>query len=160
MVIIIKVKITTENLVKMTDLLIGISANNYHNNTSTNNLNNDVVYRARGAELRAYRNSDMRHSKSEDVLGQLSVTPTKTSNSLLHEKNLCASEDDLIASTALIDSSTSSSSTINLIHNNDDLKNFCKKKTKICGIEENFHGDKIDPEDSIRDIVSDNDLYR
>lgn len=130
----------------MTDLLIGISGNGFPcpGTSGITVKNGDVVYRQKknnnngnNCNGAVYRNSEMRHSRSEDVLGP----GTRSPSPLL----ATASEDDLIAASALrdCDSSPPCSSSMTL-----------PPRTPLP------LADRIDPEDSIRDIVTENDLYR
>ncbi|XP_034941564.1 uncharacterized protein [Chelonus insularis] len=130
----------------MTDLLIGIAGSGFHGG---NNSNGDVVYRTRNSGI--FRNSEMRHSRSEDILGASGAdAPTRTPSSYLHEQ-ACASEDDLVASSALRDASSST----NLLQ--DSIYPYGNRRS-AASPPPTF--DRADPEDSIRDIVTENDLYR
>lgn len=87
---------------------------------------------------------EMRHSKSEDLLGAI------TSGSRSPSPSVClpttASEDDLIATTALREG-------------DNDIRRSPRailRSSRAAGLP----ADRIDPEDSIRDIVTENDLYR
>ncbi|XP_015127235.1 uncharacterized protein LOC107048540 isoform X1 [Diachasma alloeum] len=136
----------------MTDLLIGMAGSGFHGSNGTASSNGDVVFRTRNPGI--YRNSEMRHSRSEDILGGSGPgAPTRTPSPLLHEQT-CASEDDLVASSALRDASSTSS----LLQGGHS---FCPYNGRATASPPpNFATDRIDPEDSIRDIVSENDLYR
>lgn len=79
-----------------------------------------------------YGASEMRHSKSEDLLGAASRSQSPNNGF-----PTTASEDDLIATTAL----------------HDFLPHRLLPPRVVAA-------DRIDPEDSIRDIVTENDLYR
>lgn len=145
----------------MTDLLIGIAGSGFHpsDNSATTSPatvtsnNGDVVYRTRNPSS-IYRNSEMRHSRSEDILGGVGIgTPTRTQNPLLLEQG-CASEDDLVATTALRDASSSSSLLQHSIYSYGGRRNATSPPPTFNAT------DRIDPEDSIRDIVTENDLYR
>ncbi|KAH0534839.1 filament-like plant protein 2 isoform X1 [Cotesia glomerata] len=125
----------------MTDLLIGIA-----NATP----NGGVVFRNKNPVI--CRNSEMRHSRSEDILGVAGPgAPTRTPSPYFHEQS-CASEDDLVASSALRDASSSS----DLLQ--DAMYSYGRRSA--ASPPPTFGADRVDPEDSIRDIVTENDLYR
>ncbi|XP_066586716.1 inner centromere protein-like [Prorops nasuta] len=86
--------------------------------------------------------SDMRHSRSEDLLGAVS---SRSPSPITLQTT--ASEDDLIAASALRDSCSSTKPSRSLMI------------PRIPG-SPGILADRIDPEDSIRDIVTENDLYR
>ncbi|XP_046409837.1 uncharacterized protein LOC124174611 [Neodiprion fabricii] len=128
----------------MTDLLIGIAGSAFVC-PGSNHGNGEVVYRnggsggggggGGGSGGSAFRNSEMRHSRSEDLLG---------SGRPLSPMLAAASEDDLVASTALHECSSPPSTP------------GCYRTPGPPGV----LADRVDPEDSIRDIVTENDLYR
>ncbi|XP_015609235.1 uncharacterized protein LOC107274520 isoform X2 [Cephus cinctus] len=123
----------------MTDLLIGIAGNGFPGPGPTV-ANGNVVFRnPPTGSAGIYRNSEMRHSRSEDLLG----TTTRTPSPLL----TTASEDDLVAATALRDCSPCSPCPP------------CPLPSRSAG-SPGALADHIDPGDSIRDIVTENDLYR
>ncbi|XP_057333721.1 uncharacterized protein LOC130672927 isoform X2 [Microplitis mediator] len=133
----------------MTDLLIGIAGSGFH---SGNNSppNGNVVFRKKNPGI--CRNSEMRHSRSEDILGVAGPgAPTRSPSPYFHEQT-CASEDDLVASSALRDASSSSS----LLQ--DAMYSYGRRSA--ASPPPTFGADRVDPEDSIRDIVTENDLYR
>ncbi|KAK0181041.1 hypothetical protein PV327_003362 [Microctonus hyperodae] len=146
----------------MTDLLIGIAGSGFQtsensattsSSTTVTSNNGDVVYRTRNPSS-IYRNSEMRHSRSEDILGGVGVgTPTRTQSPLLLDQG-CASEDDLVATTALRDASSSSSLLQHSIYSYGGRRNATSPPPTFNAT------DRIDPEDSIRDIVTENDLYK
>ncbi|CAL7933562.1 unnamed protein product [Xylocopa violacea] len=91
-----------------------------------------------------YGAMEMRHSRSEDLLGVIgsrSPSPTVPLTST-------ASEDDLIAASALHETIDSG------------VKATCPLLSSRVARPAGFPADRIDPEDSIRDIVTENDLYR
>ena len=138
----------------MTDILIGITGNGFSSpgaNSSSGIAvsNGQVVFRTKKSNANGngsngtgtasiYRNSEMRHSRSEDVLGP----GTRSPSPLL----ATASEDDLIAASGLRDCSGLAC-------------NPCSLPPRAAGSPSAL-ADRIDPEDSIRDIVTENDLYR
>lgn len=83
----------------------------------------------------------MRHSRSEDLLGVISRSPSPGV-----PLQSTASEDDLIAASAL--------------HEATDSKSRCPLLSSRVKGASAVLADRIDPEDSIRDIVTENDLYR
>lgn len=109
----------------MTDLLLELVSNGYHSRSGTINKN---IFKSKTNSANIFLNSEMRHSKSEDLLNPTSRPPTSSATAV--------SEDDLIAYTScttLLSEATGSQGSLT---------------------------DRIDPVDSIRDIVSENDLYR
>lgn len=89
-----------------------------------------------------YGAMEMRHSRSEDLLGVISGSRSPSPNVPLPST---ASEDDLIAASALHEATDTT------------IKPTCPLlSSRPAG----FPADRIDPEDSIRDIVTENDLYR
>ncbi|XP_078043162.1 uncharacterized protein LOC144473285 isoform X1 [Augochlora pura] len=86
---------------------------------------------------------EMRHSRSEDLLGVISGSRSPSPSVPLTST---ASEDDLIAASAL--------------HEAIDTKPPCPLLSSRVVRPPGVPADRIDPEDSIRDIVTENDLYR
>lgn len=88
-----------------------------------------------------YGAREMRHSRSEDLLGAISRSPSPSI-----DLPTTTSEDDLIAASALRDSAVY-----------DDVVAGPSRRiltpSRAAGV-------PVDPEDSIRDIVTENDLYR
>lgn len=88
-----------------------------------------------------YGAREMRHSRSEDLLGTISRSPSPSI-----DLPTTTSEDDLIAASALRDSAVY-----------DEVVAGPSRRiltsSKAAGV-------PVDPEDSIRDIVTENDLYR
>lgn len=84
---------------------------------------------------------EMRHSRSEDLLGVISGSRSPSPSVPLTST---ASEDDLIAASAL----------------HEDTKPPCPLLSSRVVRPSGVPADRIDPEDSIRDIVTENDLYR
>ena len=119
----------------MTDLLIGIVPNGFPGSGGV--INGDVVFRTKTSNAGIFRNSEMRHSRSEDLLNPTSRTPSPLMAT--------ASEDDLVAATALRDYSPPCTP--------------CTLLPRATG-PPGALADRIDPEDTIRDIVTENDLYR
>ncbi|XP_035730742.1 keratin, type II cytoskeletal 1-like [Vespa mandarinia] len=142
---------------------------------------------------------EMRHSKSEDLLG--AIPNSRSTSPTIGLLPSTASEDDLIAASALHESTdrhrhrvvvaaaaaaaaaaaiadttrrlppsssttssspSSSSSTKTPNKNNDNRSTTTTNlfATKFVGTPPGLLTDRIDPEDSIRDIVTENDLYR
>lgn len=87
---------------------------------------------------------EMRHSRSEDLLGVIS---SSRSPSPVLPLPSTASEDDLIAASALHEAADSKPPPCPLL------------SSRVAG-PQGVPADRIDPEDSIRDIVTENDLYR
>ncbi|XP_058793294.1 uncharacterized protein LOC131665433 isoform X2 [Phymastichus coffea] len=122
----------------MTDLLIGLST------SPTFSPKTEVVFRAPGGAGQLFRNSEMRHSRSEDLLGPPTRTPSPPATILA----AAASEDDLVAASALsAGASANSKPSYSLL-------------TPRPPGSPHMNPDRVDPEDSIRDIVTENDLYR
>lgn len=121
----------------MTELLIGIAGSTFGCNPGNNHANGEVVYRNGNPAATSYRNSEMRHSRSEDLLG---------AGRPLSPLLAAASEDDLVASTALHECASPPATP-------------CYRPPRTPGPPGPL-ADRIDPEDSIRDIVTENDLYR
>lgn len=92
-----------------------------------------------------YGAMEMRHSRSEDLLGVISGSRSPSPNVPLPST---ASEDDLIAASALHEATDST------------IKPPCPLLSSRVAGPAGFPADRIDPEDSIRDIVTENDLYR
>lgn len=92
-----------------------------------------------------YGAMEMRHSRSEDLLGVISGSRSPSPNVPLPST---ASEDDLIAASALHEATDST------------VKPTCPLLSSRVAGPAGFPADRIDPEDSIRDIVTENDLYR
>ncbi|KAK1118640.1 hypothetical protein K0M31_014945 [Melipona bicolor] len=92
-----------------------------------------------------YGAMEMRHSRSEDLLGVISSSRSPSPNVPLPST---ASEDDLIAASALHEATDSV------------VKPACPLLSSRVAGPPGFLADRIDPEDSIRDIVTENDLYR
>ncbi|KAL0112961.1 hypothetical protein PUN28_012305 [Cardiocondyla obscurior] len=86
----------------------------------------------------------MRHSRSEDLLGAISRSPSPCV-----DLPTTASEDDLIAASALRDSGIY-----------DEAIGIAGPSRRILSSSSRAVGIPVDPEDSIRDIVTENDLYR
>lgn len=93
-----------------------------------------------------YGAMEMRHSRSEDLLGVISSSRSPSPSVPLTST---ASEDDLIAASALHEASDSG-----------NAKAACPLLSSRVAGPAGFLADRIDPEDSIRDIVTENDLYR
>ena len=124
----------------MTDLIIGLSR---PTTFGSQTLKPEIVFRSNlgnAVTQPLFRTNEMRHSKSEDLLG------TQTPRSPSPLITTAASEDDLIASTALNNATTPVGNRIRLP----------KSPPGSPGV----LADRVDPEDSIRDIVTENDLYR
>ncbi|XP_012287406.1 uncharacterized protein LOC105703526 [Orussus abietinus] len=119
----------------MTDLLIGLASGGFPGSAGGTTSTGDVIFRNSSAGM--YRNSEMRHSRSEDLLGSAT---TRTPSPLL----ATASEDDLVAATALRECGACPP---------------CSLPPRAAG-SPGALADRVDPEDSIRDIVTENDLYR
>lgn len=95
-----------------------------------------------------YGGREMRHSKSEDLLGTISRSPSPNM-----DLPTATSEDDLIAASALRDSNVYDEAVggVNLV---------VGPSRRILSSPPRTVGVPVDPEDSIRDIVTENDLYR
>lgn len=89
----------------------------------------------------------MRHSRSEDLLGAISRSPSPCV-----DLPTTASEDDLIAASALRDSS--------IYDETVGSAGIAGPSRRILSSSSRTVGVPVDPEDSIRDIVTENDLYR
>ncbi|XP_003425083.2 uncharacterized protein LOC100680036 isoform X2 [Nasonia vitripennis] len=124
----------------MTELLIGLSSPTF-NGVSSVSKPPEVVFRTPGGAGQLFRNSEMRHSRSEDLLGPA----TNRSPSPPPVITAAASEDDLVAASALSGSSPRAS---------------CSLLGPRAPGSPGMIADRLDPEDSIRDIVTENDLYR
>lgn len=124
----------------MTDLLIGLSSTTF-NGVSSVSKASEVVFRTPGGAGQLFRNTEMRHSRSEDLLGPA----TNRSPSPPPVIAAAASEDDLVAASALSGSSPRPS---------------CSLLGHRAPGSPGMIADRVDPEDSIRDIVTENDLYR
>lgn len=90
---------------------------------------------------------EMRHSRSEDLLGAISRSPSPCV-----DLPTTASEDDLIAASALRDSSIYDE-VIGSVGVAGPSRRILSSSSRTVGV-------PVDPEDSIRDIVTENDLYR
>ncbi|XP_011866515.1 PREDICTED: uncharacterized protein LOC105561283 isoform X2 [Vollenhovia emeryi] len=94
-----------------------------------------------------YGAREMRHSRSEDLLGAISRSPSPCV-----DLQTTASEDDLIAASALRDSGIYDEASPGV--------GIAGPSRRILSSSSRTVGVPVDPEDSIRDIVTDNDLYR
>lgn len=94
-----------------------------------------------------YGTREMRHSRSEDLLGAISRSPSPNVDLLT-----ATSEDDLIAASALRESSIYDEAGVS-IGVAGPSRCILSSPSRIVGV-------PVDPEDSIRDIVTENDLYR
>lgn len=94
-----------------------------------------------------YGAREMRHSRSEDLLGAISRSPSPCVN-----LPTTASEDDLIAASALRDSGIYDEA-VGSAGVAGPSRRILSSSTRTVGV-------PVDPEDSIRDIVTENDLYR
>lgn len=94
-----------------------------------------------------YGAREMRHSRSEDLLGAISRSPSPRI-----DLPTTTSEDDLIAASALRDSGIY----------DEAVGSSCiaGPSRRILSSSSRTVGVPVDPEDSIRDIVTENDLYR
>ncbi|XP_029043976.1 uncharacterized protein LOC114876543 isoform X1 [Osmia bicornis bicornis] len=92
-----------------------------------------------------YGAMEMRHSKSEDLLGVIGGSRSPSPSVALPST---ASEDDLIAASALHEATDTT------------VKPACPLLSSRVAGAAGIPADRIDPEDSIRDIVTENDLYR
>lgn len=92
-----------------------------------------------------YGAMEMRHSKSEDLLGVIGGSRSPSPSVALPST---ASEDDLIAASALHEATDTT------------VKPGCPLLSSRVAGAAGIPADRIDPEDSIRDIVTENDLYR
>ncbi|XP_043248802.1 uncharacterized protein LOC122395370 isoform X1 [Colletes gigas] len=97
-----------------------------------------------GTTTGRYGGMEMRHSRSEDLLGVISGSRSPSPSVPLPST---ASEDDLIAASALHEATDSKPPPCPLL------------SSRVVGAP-GVPADRIDPEDSIRDIVTENDLYR
>ncbi|XP_076171158.1 uncharacterized protein LOC143148578 isoform X2 [Ptiloglossa arizonensis] len=97
-----------------------------------------------GTTTGRYGGMEMRHSRSEDLLGVISGSRSPSPSVPLPST---ASEDDLIAASALHEATDSKPPPCPLL------------SSRVVGAS-GVPADRIDPEDSIRDIVTENDLYR
>lgn len=123
----------------MTDLLIGLSSSFIASPPSVSQPS-EVVFRKPGGAGQLFRNTEMRHSRSEDLLGPSTARRSPSPPMLMAA---AASEDDLVAASALNGTT-------------------CSTPTRVIGPRPpaGVLADRIDPEDSIKDIVTENDLYR
>lgn len=94
-----------------------------------------------------YGTREMRHSRSEDLLGAISRSPSPNI-----DLPTATSEDDLIAASGLRDSGIYDEAGVN-ISVAGPSRCILSSPSRIVGV-------PVDPEDSIRDIVTENDLYR
>lgn len=92
-----------------------------------------------------YGTREMRHSRSEDLLGAISRSPSPNI-----DLPTATSEDDLIAASALRDSNIYEGAGVNVA---GPSRCILPSPSRVVGL-------PVDPEDSIRDIVTENDLYR
>ncbi|EFN65895.1 hypothetical protein EAG_09198 [Camponotus floridanus] len=92
-----------------------------------------------------YGTREMRHSRSEDLLGAISRSPSPNI-----DLPTATSEDDLIAASALRDSNIYDGAGVNVA---GPSRCILPSPSRVVGL-------PVDPEDSIRDIVTENDLYR
>lgn len=93
-----------------------------------------------------YGTREMRHSRSEDLLGAISRSPSPSI-----DLPTATSEDDLIAASALRESN---------IYDGSAGVSVAGPSRCILPSPSRVVGLPVDPEDSIRDIVTENDLYR
>lgn len=133
----------------MTDLLIGLSTAANFGGLPSPVKSAEVIFRNHNPIIQQkqfFRGpaAEIRHSKSEDLLGP----PSPRSQSPLVAA--AVSEDDLIAATALNSTSCMGPNT------NSQPSLLMRAPGSPTGV----LADRIDPEDSIRDIVTENDLYR
>lgn len=94
-----------------------------------------------------YGGREMRHSRSEDLLGAISRSPSPCV-----DLPTTASEDDLIAASALRDSGIYDEAVSSAGIAGPSRRRLSSSSRTV--------GVPVDPEDSIRDIVTENDLYR
>lgn len=94
-----------------------------------------------------YGAREMRHSRSEDLLGSISRSPSPRV-----DLPTTTSEDDLIAASALRDSGVYDEAV--------GSTGIAAPSRRILSSSSRTVGIPVDPEDSIRDIVTENDLYR
>lgn len=94
-----------------------------------------------------YGGREMRHSRSEDLLGTISRSPSPSI-----DLPTTTSEDDLIAASALRDSGIYDEAVGGM--------GLAGPSRRILPSPSRAVGIPVDPEDSIRDIVTENDLYR
>lgn len=94
-----------------------------------------------------YGTREMRHSRSEDLLGAISRSPSPNI-----DLPTATSEDDLIAASGLRDSGIYDEAEVS-ISVAGPSRCILSSPSRIVGV-------PVDPEDSIRDIVTENDLYR
>lgn len=102
-----------------------------------------------------YAVTEMRHSRSEDLLGAIPGSRSPSPNVGL---SATASEDDLIASSALrdVDGGDADGNAGGGATAGRPSRPIILSPPRTAGV----LADRIDPEDSIRDIVTENDLYR
>lgn len=94
-----------------------------------------------------YGTREMRHSRSEDLLGAISRSPSPNV-----DLPTATSEDDLIAASGLRDSNIYDEAGVN-VGVAGPSRRILPSPSRVVGL-------PVDPEDSIRDIVTENDLYR
>ncbi|EZA60208.1 Reticulocyte-binding protein 2-like protein a [Ooceraea biroi] len=94
-----------------------------------------------------YGAREMRHSRSEDLLGTISRSPSP-----IVDLPTTTSEDDLIAASALRESGIYDEAVGGM--------GLAGPSRRILSSPPRAMGVPVDPEDSIRDIVTENDLYR
>ncbi|XP_014486118.1 PREDICTED: uncharacterized protein LOC106750338 [Dinoponera quadriceps] len=123
-----------------------------------------VVAKKREAERAAtmaaagrYAVTEMRHSRSEDLLGCAIPGTRSPSPSAAGHLPATASEDDLIASSALRDVDGGDGDSGGAVAAGRSSRPIILSPPRTTG---GLLADRIDPEDSIRDIVTENDLYR
>ncbi|XP_014219013.1 uncharacterized protein LOC106647223 [Copidosoma floridanum] len=133
----------------MTELLIGLSSATFSGVPKPPTTPAEVVFRTPSvaAAAQLFRNNEMRHSRSEDLLGPGSGSSARSPSppTLIAA---AASEDDLVAASALSASSAAAGRTRPGL------------LTPRAPGSPGPNADRVDPEDSIRDIVTENDLYR
>ncbi|KAM0730204.1 hypothetical protein ACS0PU_004081 [Formica fusca] len=94
-----------------------------------------------------YGTREMRHSRSEDLLGAISRSPSPNI-----DLPTATSEDDLIAASGLRDSNIYDEAGVS-VGVAGPSRRILPSPSRVVGL-------PVDPEDSIRDIVTENDLYR
>uniref|UniRef100_A0ABD2X1R6 Uncharacterized protein n=1 Tax=Trichogramma kaykai TaxID=54128 RepID=A0ABD2X1R6_9HYME len=127
----------------------------------------EVVFRTPGGAGQLFRNSEMRHSRSEDLLQQAAAAPRSPSPSNAKAGagggggaagpapllvNQAVSEDDLHAASSLDPPLRGPSAAV--------AAGLVLRAAGPAGSSPGLLADRVDPEDSIRDIVTENDLYR
>ncbi|XP_014226417.1 macoilin-2-like isoform X2 [Trichogramma pretiosum] len=129
----------------------------------------EVVFRTPGGAGQLFRNSEMRHSRSEDLLQQAAAVPRSPSPSNAKAAgggggggaagpapllaNQAVSEDDLHAASSLDPPLRGPSAAV-------AASLVLRAAGGPAGSSPGLLADRVDPEDSIRDIVTENDLYR